>query len=81
MGDSDITLYLSLLALLLVAGAILAFVVACRVRRRAVRVGAGIVLLALAAVCTILSLLATLLVAGLGISALILASKTPRGAP
>jgi hypothetical protein len=79
MGDSDITLYLSVVALLVVVGAIIAFVVALRVRQRAVRFGVGVILLVVAAVCAILSILATLLVAALGVYALILASKTPRG--
>jgi hypothetical protein len=80
MGDSDITLYLSVVALLVVVGAIIAFVIALRVRQKAVPVGVGVILLAVAAVCAILSFLAALLVAALGVSALILASKTPRGA-
>jgi hypothetical protein len=78
MGDSDITLYLSVLASLLVAGAVIAFAIACRIRCRAVRVTVGLVLLAIAAVCGILSVLAALLVAALGVAALALAGKTPR---
>ena len=79
MGDSDITLSLSVVALLVVVGALIAFVVALRVRERTVRVGVGVILLAVAAVCAILSIQAALLVAALGVSALILASNTPRG--
>jgi hypothetical protein len=78
MGDSNITLYLSVVALLVVVGAIIAFIVALRVRQRSVRFGVGVILLAVAAMCAILSILATLLIAALGVFALILASKTPR---
>ena len=77
MGDSDITLYLSLLALL-IGGAVVAFVIAWRARKRAVRVTVGLLLLAVALVCGILSLLAALIVAALGVGALVLASKTPQ---
>jgi hypothetical protein len=80
MGDSDITLYLSVMALLVMIGAIVAFVIAWRVRKRAVRVAVGVILLAVAAVCGILSLLAALIVAAPGVGALVLASKTPQSA-
>jgi len=79
MGDSAITPYLSVVALLVVVVAMIAFVVALRVRQRTVRVGVGVILIAVAAVCAILSILAGLLVASLGVYALILASNTPRG--
>ena len=81
MGDSDITLYLSVVALLVMAGTIVAFVIAWRVQRRIVRVTVGVILLAVAATCGILSILASLLVAALGVAALVLASKTPPVAP
>jgi len=80
MGDSDVTLYLSVVALVVMVIAIVAFVIAWRVRKRSVRVAVGVILLALAAVCGILSLVASLIVAALGVGALILASKTPRSA-
>ena len=79
MGDSDIALYFSVAVLLVVVGAIIAFLIACRSRQRAVRIGVGVILLAVAAVCAILSLLAAMLVAALGVLALVLASKTPQG--
>jgi hypothetical protein len=78
MGDSDFALYLSLLALLVIGGAVVVFIVVWRVRKRAVRVTVGVLLLAVAAVCGILSLLAALVVAALGVGALVLASKMPR---
>jgi hypothetical protein len=81
MGDSGITLYLSVVAFLAMAGSIVAFVIAWRVRRRIVRVTVGVILLAVAATCGILSILAALLVAALGVAALVLASKTPQSAP
>lgn len=77
MGDSDIAFYLSVAALLVVVGAIIAFVVAIRVRQRAVRVSVGVILLAGASLCAIISILAALIVAAMGVSALILAAKTP----
>lgn len=81
MGDSDIAFHFSVAALLVVGGAIIAFLIACRSRRRAVRVGTGVILLAVAAMCVILSLLAALLVAALGVVALVMASKTPQRRP
>jgi hypothetical protein len=80
MGDSDITLYLSLLALLIVGGAVVAFVIAWRVSKRAVRVTVGLLLLTVPVVSGILSLPAALLVGALGGGALVLASKTPQSA-
>jgi hypothetical protein len=80
MGDSDITLYLSVVAPFVIVGAIVAFAVAWRVRKRVVRITVGVILLAVALVCGILSLLAALSVAALGVAALILAGKTPRRA-
>jgi hypothetical protein len=80
MGDTDIGLYLLVASLLVIFGAIIAFVIACLSRRRAVRVGVGVVLLAMATVCSFLSLLAALLVAALGVAALVLARYTPRTA-
>ena len=80
MGDSDITAYLSVLAFLVVVGAIIAFAVALRVRRKTFRAAVGILLLAVAALSSILSMLATLLVASLGVAALVLASRTPQRA-
>ena len=77
MGDSDITVYLSVVAVLVMAGAIVAFVIAWRVRRRGVRVAVGALLLAAAAFCGILTLLAALLIAALGVGCLILAGRTP----
>jgi hypothetical protein len=71
-------LYLSVLAFLVIVSAAIAFAIACRVRSRAVRVTVGVILLAIAAVCGILSVLAALLVAALGVAALALASKTPQ---
>jgi hypothetical protein len=76
MGDSGMALRLSVLALLLVVGALVAFVVAWRVRRRVVRLGVGILLLGLAAACAVFSVLAVLRVAGLGVGALVLAFRT-----
>jgi hypothetical protein len=77
MGDSDIVLYLSVAALIVVVGAVVVFVVACRVRKRAVRVIVGFMLLAVAALCASLSLLASLVVAALGVGSLVLAAKSP----
>ena len=77
MGDSDITLYLSVVALAVMVGAIVAFVIAWRVHRRAVRVSVGVIQLAVATVCGILSVLAALIVAALGVAALALATRTP----
>lgn len=79
MGDSDIALYFFVAALLIMVGAIIAFVIACRSRQRAVRVGVGVILLAVAAVSAVLSLLGAFIIAALGVSALVLASKTPQG--
>ena len=78
MGDSGFVFPLSLLALLAVAIGIVAFVIACRVRSRVVRGIAGVLLLATAVLCGGLSVVAILLLATLGVSALVLAMKTPR---
>lgn len=79
MGDSDFGFYLFFAALLVMVGAIVAFIIAWRSRQRAVRVAVGVILLATAAVSAVLSLLEAFLVAALGVSALVLASKTPQG--
>ena len=69
MGDSDITIYLSLVAIFILVGAVLAFIIAWRTRKQAVRVIVGVLLLALAAICsTFLSLMTTLFVAAQGIA-------------
>jgi hypothetical protein len=77
MGDSDIVQYLSAAALILVLGAVVAFVIAWRVRTRAVRVIVGVMLLVVAALCAIFSFLASLVVAALGVASLILAVRAP----
>ena len=79
MGDSGIDVQLSLLVLLLIFTAIVAFVAACRVRNRVVRVLVGIFLLATAAACSLFSAIAVLLVVALGFIALVLGIKTPKG--
>ena len=79
MGDSDIAAQLSLLVLLLIFTAIVAFVIAWRARNRVVRVLIGILLLAMAAACSLISAIAVLLVAALGVIALVLGTKTPQG--
>ncbi|MGD8699714.1 MAG: hypothetical protein PVJ43_10515 [Gemmatimonadales bacterium] len=78
MGDSDFGFYLFVAALLVMVGAIVAFVIAWRSRQRAVRVAVGVILLAVAAVCPVLSVLVAFLVGALGVSALVLASKAPQ---
>ena len=78
MGDSGFAFPLSLLALLAVAIGIVAFAVACRVRNRAVRGIAGVLLLATGVLCGVLSVVAALLLATLGVVALVLAIKAPR---
>ncbi len=57
MGDSGITLQLSLLAVLLVGTGIVAFVAACRVRNGVVRAVAGLLLLAIAVLSSMLSIM------------------------
>ncbi|MBI5583098.1 MAG: hypothetical protein HY892_04685 [Deltaproteobacteria bacterium] len=79
MGDSGIAFQLSLLAALLVGTGVVAFVAACLVRSRAVRVVAGVFLLAIAAFSGILSTMGAALLGVLGVLALALAVKTPRG--
>jgi hypothetical protein len=81
MGDSDFTWLASVVAIAVVVVALIAFVIAWRVRKRAVRVVIGILLLAAAALCGILSLWATLVVNALGVAALGLAFAKPRNAP
>ena len=75
MGDSGFTEQLSLFAFIIIISAIVAFIFACCVRKRIVRVLVGVYLLAIAAFCIILSAMAALLVAVLGVIALILATK------
>jgi hypothetical protein len=77
MGDSDIILHLSVAAVLVIVGAVIAFVIAWRVRKKSVRITLAVLLLAVAAFCGILSLVAALLVAALGVGCLILAGMTP----
>ena len=79
MGDSGIAFQLSLLAVLLVGTGVVAFVAACRVRSRAVRAVAGVLLLAIAIFSGILSIMAAALLGALGVLALALAVRTPRG--
>jgi len=69
------------MALLVMVGSIAAFIIAWRVRRRGVRLTVGVILLAIAAVCSILSLLATLVVGALGIGCLIMAVNMPQSEP
>ena len=78
MGDSGLAVQLSLIVLLLIVTAIAAFVVAWRVRNRVVRIFVGVLLLAMAAVFSLLSAVAVLLVAALGVIALVLGTKTPQ---
>ena len=78
MGDSDAVLYLSAAALIVVVGAVAAFVIAWRVRRKAVRVIVGVMLLAVAALCVVLSFLASLVVAALGAWSLVLAARSSK---
>lgn len=77
MGDSDLVVYLSIAALIVVLGAVVAFVIAWRVRKRAFRVIVGVMLLAAAALCVILSFGASLVVAALGVGSLVLAVRSP----
>ena len=77
MGDSDLGLYFLIASCLIMASAILAFIIACRSRRRSVRAGVGLSLLALAIACAIPSFVVASIVAAMGIFALVLASRTP----
>lgn len=77
MGDSGFAVQFSLLILVFVVGAIVAFLIAWCVRKRSVRFLVGVILLAGAAACNLFSVLAALLVTILGATALILAIKTP----
>lgn len=79
MGDSDIMIYLSVLAGFVIVSAVVAFVVALCARKKAVRAGIGICLLAVAMLSAVLSLLSAVVVAALGVAALALAGRTPRG--
>ena len=81
MGDSDLLRVLNIAALLLVIGAVVAFVIAWRARSRALRVAVGLILLAVAAFGAILSFLAALLIAGLGVASLVLATSNQGGQP
>jgi hypothetical protein len=63
----------------MIVTAIVAFVAAWRIRKRVVRVLVGVLLLAMAAACSLFSTIAALLVAALGIIALVLGTKTPQG--
>lgn len=80
MGDSDITMYLNLLSLAIVVGAMIAFLVAWRLRSRIQRIIIGVLLLAMGIFSVSLSLLAALFVAGLGMAALVLGSATEKQA-
>jgi hypothetical protein len=76
MGDSDFALYLSVVAILVMVGSVIAFTIAWRVRKRPFRIVVGVLLVAVAALCAIFSFLATLIVAALGVWALVLAGRT-----
>jgi hypothetical protein len=76
VGDSDFAVQLSALAIILIVVSIAVFVIAWRVRKRAVRLSIGVLLLVLAVTCGFFSTLAVLLIAVLGVSALVLAFKT-----
>ena len=79
MGDSGISIYFSVAALVLVAGAVTAFVVAWRVKNRTLRIVVGILLLATAILSSFLSTLAMLVIAVLGVCALVLATRSAEG--
>jgi hypothetical protein len=79
VGDSGFATLLSLVALFLVVAAVAAFVAAWRVPKRSVRIVVGILLLVMAVGCSLFSVLASLLVAVLGVAALVLAARMPRG--
>ena len=76
MGDSDIAVQLSALAIVLTVVSIAAFVIAWRVRKRAVRLSIGVVLLVLAVTCGFFSTWTVLLIAALGVAAMVLAFRT-----
>ena len=76
MGDSDTVQYGVLLAMILVPGSIAAFMLACCVRDRGLRVAFGILLLVAGAFCGIASAVWALFFATLGVAVLFLASKT-----
>jgi hypothetical protein len=78
VGDSDFTTYVTYLSSLIIVGALIALIVAWRIRKRAVRVTLGILLLAVASVSGVLSALAMLFVAALGFAAIVMAAKTPQ---
>ena len=78
MGDDPaLALYASHAASCVILGAIVAFVIACCVRSRRLRVIVGTLLLFIGVFCGILSFVAALLITTLGVGILIVASQTP----
>jgi len=72
MGDSDIAIYLSLLALAVTIASVVVAVVAWRIKNRQLRIGVGVSLLIIAGSFVLLSFFASLLIGGLGLVTLLL---------
>ncbi len=67
MGDSNIAIYLSVLALVVTIASVVVAVMAWRIKSKSFRIGAGISLLIIAGSFVVLSFFASLLIGGLGL--------------
>jgi lysylphosphatidylglycerol synthetase-like protein (DUF2156 family) len=68
MGDSGLTTYLAVVAMVVIIVALILAAVAWRVRRRTIRISIGLGLVIAGLLCAPLSLVAFMLVAGLGMA-------------
>ena len=76
MGDSGLTTYLAVVAIVVILVAAVLAAVAWRVRKRTVRIAIGVGLVLLGLLCAVLSLVAAVLVAGLGMAVLVVGVRT-----
>ena len=76
MGDSGLTTYLAVVAMVVIIVALILAAVAWRVRRRMVRISIGLGLVIAGLLCAPLSLVAFMLVAGLGMAVFVAGVRT-----
>ena len=72
MGDSDIVTYFSVLALVVTIASVIVAIIAWRIKNKPFRIGVGVSLLIVAGGFVLLSILASLLIGGLGLVVLLL---------
>lgn len=76
MGDSGLSTYLVVVAMVVIIVALILGAVAWRVRRRMVRISIGLGLVILGLLCSVLSLESLVLVVGLGLAIFVAGIRT-----